>query len=490
LKSLIVHPKFCNDIDRDAIALLMRHNYIPAPYSIFKGIYKLIPGNILRLCSRDLASVIEMNPYWSFKQAAEYGAANPFTGSPEDAAACLDTLLKQAVRQQMIADVPLGAFLSGGIDSSTVVALMQQQSQRPVKTFTIGFNEQAYNEAVWAKEVASRLGTNHTELYVTPEEAMAVIPRLPELYDEPFADSSQIPTYLVSQLTRKSVTVSLSGDGGDELFGGYNRYLLGRSLWRKIGWIPRPAKSAAAAVLTSVSPQAWEKLFTNLGGSIPDRLKLRHPGDKLHKLAEVLNVSDAETLYLRLISHWKNPSSLVLGSREPETAVTMCGDPVNLPDFTHRMMYLDTLTYLPDDILVKVDRASMGVGLEARVPLLDHRVVEFAWSLPLSMKIRNGQGKWLLRQVLYRYIPKELVERPKTGFGIPLDGWLRGSLRDWAESLLNEQRLRKEGFFNQDLIREKWQEHLDGRRNWQYYLWDVLMFEAWLDNHNKVMRRH
>jgi asparagine synthase (glutamine-hydrolysing) len=308
---------------------------------------------------------------------------------------------------------------------------------------------------------------------------MAVIPRLPDLYDEPFSDSSQIPTFLISQLTRRHVTVSLSGDGGDELFAGYNRYFWGRNIWKTIGWMPQRLRGMVARVLTSVSPQAWDRAFTSVGPFLPAKINQRMPGDKLHKLAEILSVGSPEAMYRGLVSHWKSPASVVLHSNEPPTALTDKTRWADLPDFTQRMMYLDTMTYLPDDILVKVDRASMGVSLEARVPFLDHRVVEFAWRIPLSMKIRQGQGKWLLRQVLYRYVPKALIERPKTGFGIPLDRWLRGPLREWAEELLDEKRLKVEGFFNPAPIRQKWLEHLSGKRNWQYHLWDVLMFQAW-----------
>lgn len=482
LKALRAHPDFKGEIDRNALALYMRYNCIQAPYSIYKGIYKLPPATMLTLdrAAMDRRAVTAPVPYWSAREVAERGVAEPFTGSANEAIAHLDNLLRDAVQLRMEADVPLGVFLSGGVDSSTVVALMQAQSERPVKTFSIGFYESHYNEADDAKAVARHLGTDHTELYVTPEEAMAVIPRLPILYDEPFSDSSQIPTFLVSGLARQHVTVSLSGDGGDELFGGYNRYFWGRSIWQKVGWMPTGLRGAVAKALTTVSPQAWEVLFRNAGPFLPDKFKQRTPGDKLHKLADILAVDNPEAMYLRLVSHWDDPASLVVAACEPTTIVTNPSRWADLSDFTQRMMFLDTVTYLPDDILVKVDRASMGVSLEARAPLLDYRVVEFAWRLPFSMKIRGEQGKWLLRQVLYKYVPQELIERPKAGFGIPLNAWLRGPLREWAETLLDERRLREEGFFNPKPIREKWLEHLSGKRNWQYHLWDVLMFQAWL----------
>jgi asparagine synthase (glutamine-hydrolysing) len=480
LKSFRAHPCWRGDINRDALALFLRHNYVPAPYSIYNGIRKLIPGTILTIRAQSMAQgqLPDPVPYWSFNRVVEQGMVNPFKGTEEEAVEQLDDLLRNAIRQQMIADVPLGAFLSGGVDSSTIVALMQAQSERPVRTFTIGFREESYNEAAYAGAVARHLKTVHTELYVTPEDALDVIPRLPALYDEPFSDSSQIPTFLVSQLTRQHVTVSLSGDAGDELFGGYNRYFMGRSIWNKIGWMPRPLRSGIAKLMESITPSRWD----SIAAVIPSAIRLRNTGDRIHKLAEILAVESPSVMYRMLVSHWKEPCSIVISAREPVTVLTDSPAWTELSDFTQWMMYLDTLSYLPDDILVKVDRAAMGVSLETRVPFLDHRVVEFAWKLPLSMKIRNGQGKWILRQVLDKYVPRKLIDRPKTGFGVPIDSWLRGPLRDWAESLLSEKRLREEGFFNPAPIRGKFNEHLSGKRNWQYYLWDVLMFQAWLEN--------
>ena len=420
LKALRAHQAFESKIDRNALCLQLRHNYIPAPYSIYKGISKLLPGKLLTVSLQQREPKVWT--YWSGAKVAQSGAANIFIGSENQTIDELERLLMDAVHKQVMADVPLGAFLSGGVDSSAIVALMQAQSSQPVKTFTIGFNEEGYNEAVHAKAVAKHLGTNHTELYVTDEQVRAVIPLLATLYDEPFSDSSQIPTFLVSQLARQHVTVSLSGDAGDELF-----------------------------------------------------------CDKLHKGAEVLLSRSVDELYRGLVSHWRDPSSVVIGGIEPPTLLTD-----NAPDFSgldnvQRMMAFDMLTYLPDDILTKVDRAAMGTSLETRVPFLDHRVVKFAWGLQQSMKLRDGQTKWALRQVLYRHVPKALIERPKMGFGVPIDSWLRGPLRDWAEGLLNEERLKHEGFFNPLPIRKKWTEHLSGQRNWQYHLWDVLMFQAWLE---------
>ena len=481
LKALRVHPEFKAEIDRDALALLMRYRYIPSPYSIYRGVYKLGPGTVLTLSS-PLNRHSSPVPFWSAKEVAEHGIADPFTDSDADAVEHLDALLREAVRLRMVADVPLGAFLSGGVDSSTVVALMQAQSGRPVKTFSIGFQEEKYNEAEHAKAVARHIGTDHTELYVTPEEAMTVIPKLPGLYDEPFADPSQIPTFLVSEFARRQVTVSLSGDGGDELFAGYSRYFWGRSVREALGWLPREVRRAATRILNAVPPKVWEWGFGATKATVPGRPKRHDPDVMVKKLAEILAAENMESaLYYGLISDWKDPASFVLGSSEPPTVLTDQRYWAKVPDFLRWMMYVDLVSYLPDDILVKVDRASMGVSLEARVPLLDHRVVEFAWRVPLSMKIRNGQSKWLLRQVLYKYVPKELTERPKMGFGVPIGDWLRGPLREWAETLLDEQRLRDEGFFNPAPIQQKWSEHLSGQRHWQYYLWNVLMFQEWLE---------
>lgn len=469
LSALRRHPQFAAEVDRDALTLLLRHNCIGGDHSIYKGIRKLLPGHWLSVSSSSKEPVVRS--WWSGPD--EVISGHRFSGSPEDAVEGLESLLRDAVAQQMVADVPLGAFLSGGVDSSTVVALMQAQSHRPVRTFSIGFHEPGYNEAEHAKAVAKHLGTEHTELYVTSEQARAVIPQLPSLYSEPFADSSQIPTYLVSQLARQHVTVSLSGDGGDELFCGYTRYRMTAGLWGRISRFPRGLRLLAAQGIRGVSPTTWDKLSY--------LLPVSRVGDKLHKGADLLGCRSVAELYRGLISHWKDPGAVVIGAEEPSAQFPLLeGEGRNLND-VERMMMLDMLGYLPDDILVKVDRAAMGCSLETRVPLLDHRVVEFAWSLPLDYKLRNGVSKWPLRQVLYRYVPRELIERPKMGFGIPIDSWLRGPLRDWAESLLSEARLRSEGFFNPELVRRKWDEHLSGRRNWQYHLWDILMFQAWLE---------
>jgi asparagine synthase (glutamine-hydrolysing) len=482
LKALKAHPAFVGEVNRDALSLYMRHNYIPTPYSIYKGITKLPPGSLLKVSLSQREPLILR--FWSGTKVAELGVSNVFSGNEIQAVDTLEALLKDAVHQQMMADVPLGAFLSGGVDSSTVVALMQAQSSQPIKTFTIGFNEESYNEAGHAKEVARHLRTDHTEMYVTAEEALAVIPRLSTLYDEPFADSSQIPTFLVSQLARQHVKVSLSGDAGDELFCGYNRYQMTANLWRKMAAVPLPIRKLVARGVTSISPNSWNRMAGALSGCMPQSAQFANVGDKLHKGAGVMESQSAEELYLGLVSHWHDPASVVIGGRELPTLLTGNIPALNGLDDVQRMMALDMLSYLPDDNLTKVDRAAMGVSLETRVPFLDHRVVEFAWSLPQSMKLRDGQTKWALRQVLYRHVPQALIERPKMGFGVPIDSWLRGPLRDWAESLISEERLRSEGFFNPEPIRHKWAEHLSGIRNWQYHLWDVLMFQAWLEKNH------
>ena len=441
LKAICQHPQFVATIDRDALALFMRHNYIVAPYTIYRGIYKLTPGSWLQLPATQLPTLAPPTVYWSAAAIAHAGVAGAAQMSDAAWIEHLDQTLRAAVQEQLVADVPLGAFLSGGIDSSTVVALMQAQSARPVRTFTIGFHEAAYNEAHIARQVATHLGTDHTELYVSPQEAMAVIPRLADIYDEPFADSSQIPTVLVAELARSKVTVALSGDGGDELFCGYGRYTHANSL---------------------LAPLSWSTALT--------QLKRWLRGAPRH---------DADAIYLSLLSHWQPPSAIVPGAVEPPTPLTSAAAALQMGTFTERMMLLDSVSYLPDDILVKVDRAAMAVSLETRVPLLDARVIACAWQVPLALKLRDGSGKWLLRRVLERYLPAHLFERPKMGFGVPIGRWLRGPLRPWAEDLLSASRLGASGLLAVAPIRAKWQDHQAGRANWEYLLWDVLMFQAW-----------
>jgi asparagine synthase (glutamine-hydrolysing) len=476
LKSLREHPHWQDSVDRNSLALYLRHKYVPTPWSIYQGISKLPPAHFVVV--REAGKVVSKPQcYWDLRQIAESGLTDA-KGSSEELIDELDVLLRDAVGKRMAADVPLGAFLSGGFDSTTVVALMQAQSVRPVKTFTIGFNEKGFNEAEYAKAVSKHLGTEHTELYLTSEEAMAVIPRLPSIWDEPFSDSSQIPTLLVSELARQHVTVSLSGDGGDELFCGYSRYTQGYRIWKIMRLLPKPLRRKLAGLIQAIPYAPLESLISFLS----KRFQVPHLADRLLKLADVIKEDSGESYYQRLISDWNDPDVVVRDGLQP---LTLFDTPERLPQFTslrEHMMYLDSLTYLPDDILTKMDRASMAVSLEGRMPLLDHRVVEFSWRVPMSLKYRNGKGKWLLQEVLYRYVPRKLMERPKMGFGVPIDIWLRGPLREWAEELLNEKRLREEGFFNSATIRRYWLEHINGKRRWHHHLWGVLMFQAWLEN--------
>ena len=471
LKAIAALPDFAPAIDRQSLASYLCTGYVPAPASIYRGIEKLEPGSLLEI--RDDGET-RAERYWSLLDVAARGQAAPLDIDDEDACERLEKLLTDAVTRRMVADVPLGVFLSGGIDSSTVTALMQANSAAPVKSFSIGFHETDYNEATHAKAVAAHLGTDHTELYVTAEEAQGVVPRLPEIYDEPFADVSQIPTFLVSEMTRKHVTVALSGDGGDELFAGYNRYGQGLRVARALRFLPRPVAAGLSRAIGAMPPTAWDRVF----GVVPAGMRPRLVGEKLQKLSAVLD-ADAGDYYRTLIAPWAQAWSLVEGAGKPEQPAISAAVRSRFADELSWMQYADSVTYLPDDILTKVDRASMAVSLEARVPLLDHRVVGFAWQLPEHFKIRGGQGKWLLRQLLYKYVPKKLVERPKMGFGVPIGAWLRGPLKDWAADLLDPGAMSRAGLLDPAPIQEKWAEHLSGRRNWQHFLWNVLMFEAW-----------
>jgi asparagine synthase (glutamine-hydrolysing) len=476
LKALVRHPDFRGETDRSAVASMLRYGYVPSPWSIYRGIGKLEPGTVLEVDPSEPGRE-RSTAFWSLREVAE--AERRPGRSDAEIVEELDGLLRRAVRSRMAADVPLGAFLSGGIDSSTVVALMQAQSTTPVQTFTIGFNETGYDEATHAKAVAAHLGTEHTELYVTPADALAVVPKLPEMYDEPFADSSQIPTHLVSELAGRWVKVALSGDGGDELFAGYTRYLFHRRLWGKIGRLPVPARAAGARVLRGVPPARWDALARALGPALPARVSRARLGEKLHKGAAMLAARDPEQVYRPLLTHWSDPSSVVRGASEHRDAAVDPSRWAALSDATERMMFLDAISYLPDDILVKVDRAAMAVSLETRVPLLAPKVVEFAWGLPLSDKIRDSGGKWPLRQVLHRYVPREMVERPKMGFGVPVGEWVRGPLREWAEDLLDPSALAAAGLLEPEVVSRTWNEHKTGVRDWSYPVWNVLMLVAW-----------
>lgn len=496
LKALRAFPAFANPVCRQALADYMRFMYVPAPRSIYEGVFKLEPGCLLRLVGQPPSAApveplqagqamgsLVVHRWWALASAVEAGARRSFTDEA-DAIAALGQQLQTAVHLQSQADVPLGAFLSGGVDSSTIVALMQQQSMRAVKTFTVGFEEAGFDESPHARAVAKHLGTEHTELFVTAAQAQAVVPHLPDMYDEPFADSSQIPTHLVCKAARQQVTVALSGDAGDELFGGYNRYFWGPRIWSRLAWLPYPVRRAMGAAIAALPVATWDTLGAPLNACLPGSKGIARVGDKAHKLATRLqHVRDLDGLYLSLVSEWQDPAAVVKGAGSAASTVNFAA-PLPAEGVAAgplRMMYRDSMTYLPDDILCKVDRAAMAVSLETRVPFLDHRVAELAWHLPLHMKIRGNESKWALRQVLYPLVPRELIERPKAGFGIPVGQWLRGPLRDWAESLLEAGRMEAEGYFHAAPIRARWAEHLNGSRDHTPSLWAVLMFQSWLE---------
>ncbi len=479
LKPFRAHPAWRGDIDRDVLGLYFRNNYIPAPYSIYKNIFKLPPGTILALNINRLAAYELPKPdqYWSLLDIAQKGINNPFEGDDQEAISELDKYLKEAISGQMISDVPLGAFLSGGVDSASIVALMQSLSSKPIRTFTIGFHDKAYDEASYARPVAEYIGTDHTEACITPGDCISVIPKLPALYDEPFADSSQIPTFLVCYMARQSVAVSLSGDGGDEVFLGYNRHIHLDRLQRVFKRIPLPLKKLISTSLDTL-PASLTEFFLR-------KKKYGILADQVQKTAGIIAKRDPSEMYQNLTQFWNYPGEIVLDSKERQSLLT---DKMLWPDFAnllHKIMYIEQMTSLPDCMLVKVDRAAMGLGLEMRVPFLDHRLVEFSWRLPLIMKYRNGLSKWILRQILYKHVPRYLIERPKSGFSIPIDVWLKGPLRDWVEDLLDETRLKNQGYLNVNMVRAKWFEHLEGKKKWQQHLWSVLMFEEWLEYNRK-----
>ena len=487
LKALKKHSKFNGDIDRESLALYFKRGFIPAPNSIYKGVFKLPQASLLEINLIDVESKVLGQPelYWSLENTIIDGHIRPLSGSFERNSTTLESTLLRSVTQQQISDVPVGAFLSGGIDSSLIAALMQSQSSIPVSTFTIGFEDADFNEANQAKVIAKKLGTSHNELYMPPSEGLKVIPQLPHLYDEPFADPSQLPMILLAEMTKRHVTVALSGDGGDELFGGYNRYLLVQRIWKKVSKFPLPLRKFIIKVLSTPSIKSLELLFRKLSPLVPERYAYSQPIDKLTKLISVLDAASPEQIYTCLISHLNDPIEMVLDTDISEVNLVW-GDKLKASVlFEEWMMAMDIQTYLPDDVLVKVDRASMGSSLEVRAPLLDHRVIEEAWKIPFEEKVYGNHGKMPLRNILYKYIPEKYFDVSKKGFGVPIADWLRGPLRDWAEIHLDEALLIEQGYLNSSTVRKMWCEHLKGEKNWQYQLWDVLMFQSWLEYNEK-----
>jgi asparagine synthase (glutamine-hydrolysing) len=477
LKALEAGPRFTREVDRDALTAYLRYLYVPAPHGVWRGVRKLPPGTVLTV--RDPGQPLPApEPYWELHDVAAAGLDDPYRASDGEVTDALERLLQDAVSLRMVADVPVGALLSGGVDSSVVVALMQAASSRPVRTYTIGFDDPAHDESQHARRVAEHLHTDHTELQVTGRDALEVIPRLAEMYDEPLADPSQIPTFLVCAMARRDVTVALSGDGGDELFCGYNRYVHGRRLLARFARLPSPARRAAASALRGLSAERWNALGEAVAPLLPRRLAVRLPGEKVHKTANLLAGGSLEAMYRSLLSAWQAPGRAVPGGREPPDAVAAAFARRAGGSLLRRMMLADQGAYLPDDLLAKVDRASMAVSLEVRVPVLDHRVVELSWRLPERLMIREARGKWLLRQVLYRHVPASIVERPKVGFTVPLSDWLRGPLRGWAEDLLAAPGAAAD-LLDMAVVREHWTRVRDGREASSLSAWAVVLFLAW-----------
>ncbi|MEN9349450.1 MAG: hypothetical protein RL372_428 [Bacteroidota bacterium] len=476
LKSIRANPYFVAEIDNYALQEFIKYSYVPSPYSIYKGIKKLKPGYVLSISLKDVNYTLSEIQYWNFFEVAKNGINKPFQGSDSEAIINLDSKISDAVSSQQLSDVPIGAFLSGGIDSSLIASVMQSQCSTPINTFTIGFNENSFNEAIYAKEVAKHLGTNHNEIYVSPQDAMNIIPDLATMYDEPFADSSQLPTYLLSRMAKQHVTVCLSGDAGDELFGGYNRYIQGVRFKK----YPQPLKKAIYAILSQLTPAQFNLVYDKLKPLLPSSFRSSNPGSHIQKIVSILNLTNDWEIYERLTTFSFSSNIIIKGqSHLNNTISNLFNEKLRNIEFANKMMIADSLTYLTDDILCKVDRAAMSVSLETRVPFLDYRLVEFAWRLPLHMKIRNGKGKWILRELLNKYIPPSLIDRPKMGFAIPIDIWLKNELKDWAESLLNEKRIKEDGIFNSNEIKEIWNNHQSGEKGLQSELWNILIFQSW-----------
>ncbi len=475
LKALCRHPEWEGKIDEGALCQYFHYSYVPGPRSIYQGIRKVKPGTFVTLDAT--TDTTDQRTYWDLTDKVERARKDPFSGTPEEAVDQLEERLREVVGEQMVSDVPLGAFLSGGIDSTTIVALMQEASSRRVQTFTVGFHDETYNESDHARAVAHHLGTNHTELTAGSQDAVDLVSRLPQVYDEPFADASQIPTLLIAQLTSEHVTVSLSGDGGDEAFGGYNRYRWGRRIWEQISSMSGRVRSVAGKTLSAMSPQPLGQLYQWLSPFMPKSMRQKRPGGKISKVSKAMEAESLETFYDSLLSHSSTSLKPLLkrerGRSEERWIFRKQGD------VAEQMMLWDMQSYLPDGILVKVDRATMAASLESRAPYLDRRILEFALSLPVELKIRHGKGKWILRQVLHRHVPKHLMDRPKQGFTPPIGDWLRGPLRDWGESLLSRRRLEQHGFLRHKPIQRYWKEHINGNADYENVLWRVLMFQAW-----------
>lgn len=467
------HPNWNGEINKSSVASFLRHNYVPSPNSIYSNVQKLMPGHFLEI---QKGKVISNQSYWHLDILSQKSNASSNI-SENEALEQFSVLLSNSIKSQMVADVPLGAFLSGGIDSSLVVALMQEHSANKIKTFSVGFENKNYDESDFAQQVAENLKTDHHKLTLNSKTAFECIEKIPEWFDEPFADSSQIPTYFVSKMARKEVTVVLSGDGGDELFAGYNRYFWANKIWKNIRYIPYATRNLSAQLIKSLPHDQWDAL----GQFASKFVEIKQLGNKAHKAADILSLRSSDEIYLNLISQWKDPSSVMLDGFEHYSQIRYFSDQIPNSTLMTKMQYLDLKTYLPDDILTKVDRSSMAVSLEARVPLLDHKLVEFAFSLPEKMRIKNGQSKWILRKVLSDYLPKELIDRPKMGFGIPLGDWLRSDFRDWAEDLLDKRKLDEGGYFSSEKVRQIWSEHVKNTGDFHYQLWPILMFQQWLE---------